>query len=286
MAANDATGADLDAKVAIVTGGAGGIGGGVSRRLAAAGAIVVVVDIDKTTTDETVADISAAGGEALGVVGDIRDPDVVALAARTAIDRGGVDVLVNNVGDYRLDPSDDRFLPAGRFAHSTDEQWREIYAINLEHVFRMTRAVLPTMLANHSGSIVNVSTVEAFRGIPNNVVYSVFKAGVVEFTRSLAVEVGKDGVRVNAIAPDLADSLQTPAAVMLQGRDASLVPQWVPLARFGTAADYADVVLFLAGDQSRYVTGHTIPVDGGTLASSGWYRRADGRGWTNLPTAP
>jgi NAD(P)-dependent dehydrogenase (short-subunit alcohol dehydrogenase family) len=150
----------------------------------------------------------------------------------------------------------------------------------------MTRAVLPDMLAAKSGSIVNVSTVEAFRGIPNNVVYAAFKAGVVEFTRCLAVEVGKDGIRVNAIAPDLADSIQTPAEVMLRGRDPGMIGQWAPLARFGQPDDYADVVLFLASEQSRYVTGHTIPVDGGTLASSGWYRRSDGRGWTNLPTAP
>jgi NAD(P)-dependent dehydrogenase (short-subunit alcohol dehydrogenase family) len=190
---------------------------------------------------------------------------------------GRIDVLVNNVGDYR---------PNGRFVNTGDNEWDALYDINLRHVFRMTRAVLPSMIDNGAGSIVNVATVEAYRGIPHNAVYSAFKAGVVAFTRSLAVEVGGLGVRVNAIAPDLADTPQTPAERMLGGRDPKLIESWVPLGRFGDVSDYADVVLFLASDQSRFVTGHTIPVDGGTLAASGWYRKASGNGWTNLPDAP
>jgi NAD(P)-dependent dehydrogenase (short-subunit alcohol dehydrogenase family) len=117
-------------------------------------------------------------------------------------------------------------------------------------------------------------------------VYSAYNAAVEAFTRSLAVELGGDGVRVNAIAPDLADTLQTPAESMLRGRDPGLLRSWVPLGRFGHPDDYADVVVFLASDLSRFVTGTVIPVDGGTLAASGWYRRADGRGWTNLPDQP
>jgi NAD(P)-dependent dehydrogenase (short-subunit alcohol dehydrogenase family) len=100
------------------------------------------------------------------------------------------------------------------------------------------------------------------------------------------VEVAPDGIRVNAIAPDLADTAQTPAAMMLRGRDPALIPSWVPLGRFGQPADYADVVVFLVSDAARFVTGQTIPVDGGTLAASGWYRRTDGQGWTNLPDQP
>jgi NAD(P)-dependent dehydrogenase (short-subunit alcohol dehydrogenase family) len=142
------------------------------------------------------------------------------------------------------------------------------------------------MVERGSGSIVNVSTVEASRGIPANAVYSAYNAAVEAFTRSLAVELGGDGVRVNAIAPDLADTLQTPADSMLRGRDPALLRSWVPLGRFGHPDEYADVVLFLASDLSRFVTGTVIPVDGGTLAASGWYRRADGRGWTNLPDQP
>ena len=131
-----------------------------------------------------------------------------------------------------------------------------------------------------------MSTVEAYRGIPGHAVYSAFNAGVSAFTKSLAVELGPRGVRVNAIAPDLADTDQTPAAAMLRGRDPELVGTWVPLGRFGQPDDYAAVVEFLTSDAARFVTGQTIPVDGGTLSASGWYRRADGKGWTNLPDRP
>jgi 2-hydroxycyclohexanecarboxyl-CoA dehydrogenase len=269
----------LDGAVAVVTGGGGGIGGGISRRLAAHGATVVVNDVDSGLLGATVTDIEAGGRRAVPVHGDIRDERVVEAVADAArdVDGGRVDVLVNNVGDYR---------PSGLFLKTSPADWNALYALNLEHVFRCTRAIAPAMVERRSGSIVNVSTVEALRGIPGAAVYSAFNAGVNAFTRSLAVELGRDGVRVNAIAPDLADTLQTPAASMLRGRDPALVRHWVPLGRFGHPDDYADVVLFLASPLSRFVTGQVIAVDGGTIAASGWYLRRDQRGWTNLPDAP
>jgi 2-hydroxycyclohexanecarboxyl-CoA dehydrogenase len=272
-------GALLEGAVAVVTGGAGGIGGATSRRLAEEGATVVVNDVDDRRLRKTVADITAGGGRAVPVAGDIREPATVAEVADAAwaVDGGRVEVLVNNVGDYR---------PHGRFLRTTEDDWDALLAVNLRHVLRCTRALAPAMVAAGRGSIVNVSTVEASRGIPANAVYSACNAAVEAFTRSLAVELGGDGVRVNAIAPDLADTLQTPAATMLRGRDPALLRSWVPLGRFGQPDDYADVVLFLACDLSRFVTGQVIPVDGGTLAAGGWYRRADGRGWTNLPDRP
>jgi 2-hydroxycyclohexanecarboxyl-CoA dehydrogenase len=115
------------------------------------------------------------------------------------------------------------------------------------------------------------------------VVYSAYKSAVLGFTRSLAVELGNQGVRVNAIAPDLASTLQTPAEMMLRGRDAEDLPRWVPLGRLGEPADYADVALFLASDDSRFVTGQSIAVDGGTLAASGWYRTKSKRSWSVFP---
>jgi NAD(P)-dependent dehydrogenase (short-subunit alcohol dehydrogenase family) len=269
----------LEGRVAVVTGGAAGIGGGISRKLATAGALVVVNDIDPDLLGAALSAIEAAGGTALGVPGDIRRPATVTDltdAARSMAD-GRIDVLVNNVGDYR---------PNGRFLKTGPDEWNALYALNFEHVLRTTSAVAPVMVDRGAGSIVNVSTVEAFRGIPANAVYSAFNAAVNAFTRSLAVELGRDGVRVNAIAPDLADTLQTPVAGILRGRDPAMVKHWVPLGRFGHPDDYGDVVLFLASYMSRFVTGHVIPVDGGTLAASGWYLRSDERGWTNLPDAP
>jgi len=269
----------LRGQVAVVTGGGAGIGGGISRRLAEHGATIVVNDIDAQLLATLVADVEAGGGTVIPSPGDIRDPAVVEALADTALGvaDGRVDVLVNNVGDYR---------PNGRFLKTGPEQWEALYALNLEHVLRCTRAIAPAMVEHRSGSIINVSTVEAFRGIPANAVYSAFNAAVNAFTRSLAVELGRDGVRVNAIAPDLMDTPQTPAEAMLRGRDPDLIATWVPLGRFGRPEDCADVVLFLASDLSRFVTGHVIPVDGGTTAASGWYGRADGRGWTNLPDRP
>ncbi|HET6734468.1 SDR family NAD(P)-dependent oxidoreductase [Mycobacterium sp.] len=269
--------ARLAGHVAVVTGGALGIGGGISRRLAASGAHVVLADIDERAAALTRGSIVGAGGACTVVVGDIRDRNVVADVTETAlaVDDSRVDILVNNVGDFR---------PAAKtFLHSTEEHWQTLYELNLLHVLRMCHALLPAMVRRGSGAIVNNATVEAFRGIPYAAAYAAFNAGVVAFTRSLAVDVAQHGIRVNAIAPDLADTPQTPAELMLRGRDPRLIRTWIPAGRFGQPDDYAAVVEFLASDDARFVTGQTIPVDGGTLAASGWYARADGKGWTNMP---
>ena len=261
----------LEGKTAIVTGGAAGIGGGISRRFADEGATVVVNDIDAGLLDVLVKE---HGDAIVPVLGDIRERSTVALVAEAG---AGAEILVNNAGDYR---------PHGRFLTSDEEQWDALYAINLQHVLRLTRAVVPGMVDRGRGSIVNVSTVEAMRGYPGGAAYSAFNAGVIAFTRSLAVEVGRHGVRVNCIAPDLAITLQTPLATMLRDRDPAMIEHWSPLATWGEPAAFGDAVLFLASDMARYVTGHVMPVDGGTLAASGWFLRMDGTGWTNLPDQP
>src|SRR5688500_18564398 len=161
----------LDGAVAVVTGGAGGIGGATTRRLAAEGATVVVNDADEDLLATTVAAVGEAGGLAVPVTGDIRLSTTVTEVAETAcaVADGRVDVLVNNVGDYR---------PNGVFLRTSEEDWAALHAVNLEHVLRCTRALAPAMVEQGSGSIVNVSTVEASRGIPANAVYSAYNAAV------------------------------------------------------------------------------------------------------------
>jgi 2-hydroxycyclohexanecarboxyl-CoA dehydrogenase len=176
----------------------------------------------------------------------------------------------------------------GSFAGTDPHLWEELYRVNLHHVFLVTRAFLPAMIDQHTGAIVNVSSVEGLRGYPEDPVYAAFKAAVIAFTRSLAVQVGRDGVRVNAIGPDVTESLQVPYSDWLSPDEQAQWPQWVPVGRMGLPEDQARVILFLASDLSAFVTGHTIPTDGGTGAAGGWFRssRRPERGWTNRPIAP
>jgi 2-hydroxycyclohexanecarboxyl-CoA dehydrogenase len=181
---------------------------------------------------------------------------------------------VNNVGHYLFAGND--FLDHG------SDAWDELYAVNLRHVLLCTRAFVDGMVGRGRGSIVNVSSVEAFRAIPSRPVYSAFKAAVTGFTRSLAVDLGNSGVRVNAIAPDLTESLQVRYSEWVAFDQLDRIPSWVPVGRFGTPDDIAGVALFLASDLSAFVTGTTINADGGSLAAGGWFRRPDGT-WTNRP---
>ena len=230
---------------------------------------------------QTADEITTSGGSALAVVTDVRDGDQVAGLARSVLDRyGRVDVLVNNVGHWVRHP--------GSFANTDPQLWDELYRVNLHHVFLVTRAFLPAMIDRHAGAIVNVSSVEGLRGYPEDPVYAAFKAAVIHFTRSLAVQVGRDGVRVNAIGPDVTESLQVPYSQWLSAEEQAQWPQWVPVGRMGLPEDQARVILFLASDLSAFVTGHTIPTDGGTGAAGGWFRssRRTDREWTNRPAAP
>jgi NAD(P)-dependent dehydrogenase (short-subunit alcohol dehydrogenase family) len=201
--------------------------------------------------------------------------------ARSVLERyGRVDVLVNNVGHWLRHPGD--------FVDTDRQLWDDLYRINLHHVFLVTHAFLPAMIDQHAGAIVNVSSVEGLRGYPEDPVYAAFKAAVIHFTRSLAVQVGRDGVRVNAIGPDVTESLQVPYSQWLSAEEHLQWPQWVPVGRMGLPEDQARVILFLASDLSAFVTGHTIPTDGGTGAAGGWFRssRRTDREWTNRPIEP
>lgn len=270
------TSADLlTDRVAVITGGGGGIGAATARLFAEHGARVVIADIDAGRAEQVAAEI---GDPALAVPTDVRDAEQVGSLAHTVLRRyGRVDVLVNNVGDWVRHP--------GAFAGTDPQLWDELYRVNLHHVFLVTRAFLPAMIERHVGAIVNVSSVEGLRGYPEDPVYAAFKAAVIQFTRSLAVQVGRDGVRVNAIGPDVTESLQVPYTQWLSPDEQQRWPDWVPVGRMGRPEDQARVILFLASELSAFVTGHTIPTDGGTGAAGGWFRssRREGREWTNRP---
>jgi 3-oxoacyl-[acyl-carrier protein] reductase len=269
----------LEGKVAIITGGGGGIGRGISERFAREGAAVVIAEVDAERARETQITITGEGGRAIAVVVDVRDSGVAeALVTEARDEFGRIDVLVNNVGHFGG--------ARKAFHEQTDEEWDDLYRVNFGHVLTCTRAVLPVLVEQgDGGSIVNVSTIEAFRAIPTRAVYSAYKAAITGLTRSLAVEYGRNGIRVNAIAPDVTETLQVPYSRWITADDEHMIPAWVPIGRFGTADDTAGVALFLASDLSSFVTGTTVHADGGTLASSGWFPTEEG-GWTNRPRRP
>jgi 2-hydroxycyclohexanecarboxyl-CoA dehydrogenase len=261
-----------------VTGGGSGIGGAAADVLAAAGAHVVVVDIDGNLAAERANAIETAGGHSTAVTADVRDPDEIRSFVQDAVSiTGRIDVLINNVGHY---------IGAKPLLEGDDEHWQALHEINLLHVFRCCREVGPVMVERRAGSIVNVSSIEGIRGYPPDPVYGAYKAAVNHFTRCLALELSPQGVRVNAIAPDVTQTTQVDYEAMVPEELRDRWPIWVPVGRVGAPNDNADVILFLASDLSRFVTGHVIPTDGGTGAAGGWFRTV-GRGrWTNRPRNP
>jgi 3-oxoacyl-[acyl-carrier protein] reductase len=263
-------------KVVLVTGGGAGIGRAIAEGFAAAGAKIVVAEIDQARADDVRRTLEAARVETLVSLTDVRNATEVA-ALLAEIDRrfGGLDVLVNNVGDYLgiVKP----------FEQNSDDEFERLYAINLKSIFLVTRAAIPLLRKRApGGSIISISSIEAFRGIPMTTVYSAFKHAITGFTRSLALELGPAGIRVNAIAPETTETPQVPVSAMIAPEYKEHIARWIPLGRFGRPSDAAGSALFLASDLAAWITGVTINLDGGALAAAGWYRDPKGM-WTNIP---
>lgn len=268
---------DFTGRIALVTGGAGGIGLSISEAFTALGATVVIVDLSGERLGSAADRVAEGKGRAVVVEADVTDGEVVArVLTQVRAEFGKLDILVNNVGSSLgvREP----------FSANSPEVWERLYNVNLKHVLMMSHGCLDLLKnAGCGSSIINLSTIEAFRGHPLAAAYSAFKAGITGFTRSLALELGPYGIRVNAIAPETTETETISASRWLRLSDAQQISNWIPLGRFGRGEDVASCAVFLASDLSAWVTGTTIHVDGGALAAAGWVRTGDGR-WTHRPT--
>ncbi|WP_109796493.1 MULTISPECIES: SDR family oxidoreductase [Novosphingobium] len=266
-----AQGLDFTGKTVLVTGGGVGIGRAIAEAFAGAGAQVVIAEIDPARADAA----EAAMPLARVIRCDVRQRGVGAmLAERIAAETGRLDVLVNNVG---------HFVHARPFAMLEDAEAEEILDVNLGQVLRMTRAMIPLLRKGAPGSsIINLTSIEAHRGIPCCSVYAAAKWAVTGFTKSLALELGPEGIRVNTIAPETTDTPQVALDYMIPPENRAHEERWIPLGRFGQPADCAGAALYLASPLAAWVTGSSINIDGGALAAAGWYRTPQGE-WTNVP---
>jgi 3-oxoacyl-[acyl-carrier protein] reductase len=245
----------LTGKTAIVTGAGTGIGRATAELLAARGARVVVAGLQPERLRDTVATIQDAGGEAIAADADLSDPDAIeAVAARAQEAFGGTDVLVNNAAIY----------PKGPWHQASAAEWDAVFATNVRGSFLMAKAVREQMVARGGGAIVNVASVTFFWGEQELLSYVASKGAVVGFTRALAREAGPDGIRVNAVAPGAFPTAATEIHADQDGLWRGVL-EAQSIKRRGEVEDVARVIAFFAGEDSRFVTGQTLLVDGGWM---------------------
>jgi 3-oxoacyl-[acyl-carrier protein] reductase len=241
-------------KVVIVTGAAAGIGAGVAKLFAQGGAHVFLTDLDGLGVKKVAATLRTEGGSAFGFEANARHRDAMAKVVEDALTRfGRIDVLINNAGIYPRQP----------FLEMTEEQWDAMHDINLKSVFHCTKLVMPHMVRQRAGAIVNISSVTFFTGLKNLTHYIASKGAIIGFTRALAREMGEHNVRVNCITPGAIETEGERKLMSRQDADAVLAEQ--SLKRRLTPLDLARVCLFLSTELSDAMTGQTLNVDGGWI---------------------
>jgi len=262
----DPSAALLTDQVAVVTGGGSGIGRGIAAGFAAFGARVAIWEQQADTCAAAAVEL---GG--LGITTDVRDSTQVdAALLQTIAELGQPTILVNNAGGVFWKPLLD----------STENGWDALYRANLKHVILCTQRVARTMVdVGVGGSIINVTSIEGVRAAPGYAAYAAAKAGVISFTKTMALELAPHGIRVNALAPDF--TLTEGLAAVAPPDSVEHAAGMVPLGRVGHVDEMAGAAVFLASTLGSYVTGQTIHVDGGTQAAGGWYRKpgADDTTW-------
>lgn len=244
----------LEGKVAIITGASRGIGKGIAELFAAQGANVAFTYLSSEEKAKKLEEeLSALGPKAKGFKSDASKYDLAHQLVDDVLEEfGQIDIVINNAGITR----------DGLLMRMTEENWDQVMETNLKSIFNLTKAVQRTMLKARSGSIVNLSSVVGVKGNAGQSNYAASKAGILGFTKSIALELGSRNIRCNAIAPGFIETEMTGAL------DEKVVQEWrdaIPLKRGGTPTDVANLALFLASDMSAYITGQVINVDGGML---------------------
>lgn len=252
---------ELEGKVALVTGGSKGIGRAIALAFAGEGADVAIAARNPDDLERTAKEIEAAGRRAIAVPTDVADREqVAALVERTIADLGGLDVLVNNAGAAPFLSTVDSIRPEG---------FEKYFRINFTSAFHATQAASKHLLAKGAGSVVNVASVAGFIASPGLTYYASAKAALISFTKTVAQEWASSGVRVNAIAPGWIETEMNAQA----RQDPSFyegIRSMIPMGRWGTAEEVAQVALFLAGERSSFMTGSVVVADGGqTLTALG-----------------
>ena len=241
---------NINGQTALITGAGRGIGKTIAVKLAESGSDIAIADMNPVS-DDVLREIEKNGTKCLAYQLDVTDVEAVDSVVKKIIDEtGGIHILVNNAG----------ITQDNLFMRMKPEQWSQVIDVNLNGVFHVTKAVIRTMVKQHSGRIINISSVVGFSGNPGQVNYSSTKSGLIGFTKSLSREVGTRGITVNAVAPGFINTAMTQA--LNENQQQAILSQ-IPLGRMGEAEDIANAVAFLASEEASYITGTVLHVNGG-----------------------